>query len=343
MSDPNAPIVLSFPDELYVGTKGLVGFDTENPPLAFATPFGSDAAFEKRKETVTRWCGDGTVHRWALMPDGSFKIDERGQRVWETVGVGTPMPPQVIQNVPLAGFSFDRAIERSVTDNKVFRVNDPRGFQLEITADNLADIILNTDIHRGVIQGEFIWGRLRGTNFLTRLDHPAYIRETTALNRELRVGDHIYLGSKTEELIYCGEFYVSSVGLKYVASRYHGVSFVRTEYVRIKPEKKDKKPFKIFRKVVDDYRRPYSMMRSPSKYTILSSGNPLPADFPQIGGDLSVLSFGEVTAFFHTKEEMMAFVSDQNAAKAAIIEDLGDTRTEYVFLADNEPDPSKYY
>lgn len=299
--------LLNFPTELYVGTKNLASFDTTNPPLAFATPNGTDKAFEKRKETVDSWCGNGTERRPRSDASGGWVRDEKGYVIYDTVVVGMTKP-QVISNDVISGFSLDRAIERSVTNNKVFRITDPRGFQLEISADNFVDIVLNCKIDKGEILGDFVWGRKGGTNFLTRTDHPSYKEFLTpSFNRSLRPGDHVYLGNKRNELIYCGEFYVFSAREKTISRTYEfPKGRTSTVVYRYSIEKhRDTKPYKVFKDINATY-DPYQFGRSSSKVVILSENNSLPDDLP-LNGKLLKTSWGCVVSLFDKKADMMAF------------------------------------
>ena len=157
-------MLFSFPEKLYVGYQGT-SRDVSNPPLAFAVPYGTDAAFLKRKETVDSWSKN---EYWQKNPS-----------------IPPPITPDILDNVPLEGYFFDRAVERYATSNKVFRITDPRGFQLEIQADNLADILLNGEVSRGMLMGHYIWARSGQHNFLMRDTHPAYI--LSIVNRLLLV------------------------------------------------------------------------------------------------------------------------------------------------------------
>ena len=74
----------------------------------------------------------------------------------------------VLENKPIEGVKLLDVISRWSTDNKVWRVKDPRGdFQLEIYSGNLQHIIQNTTIKNGVIQEKCVWGRDNtGKNYL---------------------------------------------------------------------------------------------------------------------------------------------------------------------------------
>lgn len=330
MSDPNDLKLLNFFPELYVGTESLKAFDTVDPPLGFATPFGKDKAFEKRKETVDRWCGDGKQSVRVRNADGSWAEDSKGYGVWKYEIVGTTKPT-VIPNTPLSGFTFDRSIERDRTSNKVFRITDPRGFQLEISAENLTDILLHCAINKGEIVGDFIWGRLGGTNFLTRMDHPSYLHHLApAVSREIQPGDHVFLGNKPEELVYCGEFYIFKGMLDDGHTEYGNGPDWSHRVTCTLNAKYDSKTFKVFKKLEESY-RPYVFLRNPSKVIINSEGNPLPADLPA-KGQLCHLEYSCVSALFDTKEEMLAFSPTFDEMVSYFDHNSGNSQYKYTYL-----------
>lgn len=98
--------------------------------LAYICQYGTDSAFKKRKETGMNWSHN------TRNPDG-----------------------HVFKNDPVEGFKIGRSVSRYSTDNKVFRLEDPRGFTVEISTGNLEILLRDTDIIKGVIQGKCVWGR----------------------------------------------------------------------------------------------------------------------------------------------------------------------------------------
>lgn len=241
-------MLFSFPEKLYIGLKES-GLDTENPPLAFITPYGTDKAFEKRKETVWNWCNDD----WSAKPP---KID-----------------PVVFDNVELSGYTLDKVVERYTTSNKVFRVNDPRGFQFEIYADNLADILLNGEISHGKLVGNYIFARSGANNFLMREDHPANIERTTpSFDRPLQVGDVVSMsGSSKAKMLFCGMFYrVDCAAHK---------NYEKSKTETIMRMTKSKKPVMVFYNMVyNRYIHAIHTVENTKKYSIISEGHPLPSD-----------------------------------------------------------------
>jgi hypothetical protein len=139
-------------DKLYVGQRPQGG---NNPlPLAFITPYEENAAGKKRIETVDRWADDLAYEmvngKWTKNPN--------------------TLKPTIIDNVPLAGFSIAKSVRRDSSwngGNVVWRIEDPRGFEWEISSPNLAQILTQTGIAAGgIINGRCIIGRLAGANIL---------------------------------------------------------------------------------------------------------------------------------------------------------------------------------
>lgn len=111
--------------------------------LGFATPDNGDSASKKRKETVDNW-SDRNV------------------------------PRQTFKNEPMHGFKIIDTVRRYSTDNKKFRIEDPRGFELEIDAGNLFDIITKHTIVQGTIMEPMLWGRQGPNNYLISSNSEEY-------------------------------------------------------------------------------------------------------------------------------------------------------------------------
>jgi len=203
-------------DEIYVQTKDRVPFNTKAPPLAFATQTG--VGFDKRKETVDTW--SGPTYRYV------DKLDENGKRVMrkdypsvaEQVRVDAPMTPGIyLKNLPQSGFTFEKSVSRWSTSNKWFTINDPRGFQLQIAADNLGDILINAGVLNGDLQGEYVWARNKASIFLCRTSHPAYrdFVSPKITRTNLIPGDVILMGQETTEYEFLGTYYTTRLGTEY--------------------------------------------------------------------------------------------------------------------------------
>lgn len=123
---------MKFCDKLYVGFQRERYVTADTPRvLGFAVPYGITKAEKKRIETVDRWANK--------------KEDCR-----------------VIENKPTRGFKLLELVSRYSTSNKLFRVLDPRGFELEISAGNLLYLAMASTIVRGEIIEECVWAQDNG-------------------------------------------------------------------------------------------------------------------------------------------------------------------------------------
>lgn len=150
MTTDNKNYSIKLPEQFYCGFQRR----SEDELLGFMTPFGTDKAFEKRKETVDSWA----TPRW----------DQKGKEKIE---------PNIIDNELLDGFRLDRHIKRYGWNggNVVVRVEDPRGFELEISVANLCKILENNTVENGVIKNRCIWGRDGARNILLAENSEPYL------------------------------------------------------------------------------------------------------------------------------------------------------------------------
>lgn len=159
------------PEQHYVTWRNFA----EEFPLAFMTVYGTDAAAKKRMATADSWVSS---HRGGVLPV---------KNIWD--------------NEPLTGISIGEEVRRWSTSNVVWRVNDPRGFQLEISSGNMAYLLGNCDIIKGVIQEELMWVRDGADNYLLPTaseEFKTYQRNSKAKAsntkiKDLTVGDRISL------------------------------------------------------------------------------------------------------------------------------------------------------
>lgn len=297
-------LILNFPEKYYVGFSGKTPPSISAPPLAFATPFGTDAAFRKRKETVDSWIGTGVQQELVVDDNGNPLFDKNGKRRYTTVITGIT-EPTVYDNELLEGFKFDRSVARWSTSNKVFRIIDPRGFQLEISAENLSDIILNGVISEGVLGGRYIWARHGGGMYLARENHPSYIQSMRPkLDRPLQKGDIVYLASRAVKQLYCGSYYF--YGISY-SSKYEYAGYNR-KYKYKSHSVRTLSPVHIFKDCENGYRDGYvTMVKRPSKITHLSDDGPK-VDM-ELGKMLDLYGIYEYTRvmLFDSKEACKAY------------------------------------
>lgn len=186
---------IKFPTHHYVGFQSRPTSD--NCPLGFMTPDGTDAAAKKRKESVDKWATPYHYH---------------GQPKQETV------PSVTYENKPMVGFKLSRSIRRDSSfgsGNVKWRIEDPRGFELEISSPNFAQILLLCTMERGEIQEQLIWGRLGSENILVPVESDVYkaAQENTARVQkkvkpsEVKLGDKVIMHNGDEGIFY-GYFYM---------------------------------------------------------------------------------------------------------------------------------------
>jgi hypothetical protein len=133
-------------------------------PLGFAHDYTPHLkSFAKKKDTQLKWAYGsnyednngviwfGPTHRWEGRHPNSVCVSVPGQQVQPN------LQPRVIINEPIEGFTISHSVNRSATSNKVWRILDPRGFELEISTDCMEDLVLQGTIIKGAIQGKCIW------------------------------------------------------------------------------------------------------------------------------------------------------------------------------------------
>ena len=165
---------VKIPAKHYVG---MVKRQTEKIPLGFITPWGEDAAAKKRIATVDSWAKQSYYGNKAL-------------------------PAMVIDNVPMSGFKMTTDIRSSSYGGvDKWRIEDPRGFELEITSHNLAQLLSVGMIDRGEIADTCVWARSGQQNVLLSTATEAYklavknteVAAMTASWQDVKTGNTVLL------------------------------------------------------------------------------------------------------------------------------------------------------
>lgn len=111
-------------------------------------------------EQAYRYCDRAGIYRrypTFFTKDGYLWVKyEVRYGTYKEEAIDADLQPIVYDNVPMTGFKIMESVNRS-TNNKVWRILDPRGFVSEIFTKSLGDIIMNSDIHRGQIMSKCIW------------------------------------------------------------------------------------------------------------------------------------------------------------------------------------------
>jgi len=217
--------MIKFYEKFYYGYRPN---GNDRLPLGFATPYEDNAAFRKRQKTVDEWVSG----RWG-----------RNQEPLGKTGM-------IFENVPMKGFSVADVVSRWTTSNKLYRVDDPRGFQLEINTDNLLRLIDRTTIVRGEIQDELVWGREGSNNILWPADSDEYRAYLNPDNYTHEPGDAIKVDMTHDRghYVYLGKRYVHIV-TKREELKDHGYHRFSNRYEYIRhyiDEGLDTKPFHVY-------------------------------------------------------------------------------------------------
>lgn len=174
--------------------------------LAFITQDTGNADLKNRMKTVDIWAKRGEYEY------------NKATRKYDYI---SDTPKDIaFENTPMSGFKIDKTVARSMTDNKMIQIADPRGFQIQISAANLVHIAMTHTITNGEFRGEFLYGKEGANLYLTWPSNPCNLKEEDAKKAKkknnakkvspdkLVAGDLVmYYG---EVLLYLGEHYVTS-------------------------------------------------------------------------------------------------------------------------------------
>lgn len=136
------------------------------PHLGFMQPYNPKKPDDKKHVTQLEW---------AYGHYGRIKLENRAGTVWAVgqkqeydwatrqyilINVDEPVDPQplLLDNTPLHGFKIQKFVSRYSTSNKVWRILDPRGFELEVSTPCLDELMGETDILKGgIIVEKCVW------------------------------------------------------------------------------------------------------------------------------------------------------------------------------------------
>lgn len=173
----------------------LQGDKNSEGTLAYMCQYEETKAGEPTSSTVTK---QRTGRRWSQFTEKA-KEDYLGE---------------IVENKPLGGFYVGNSVSRWSTSNKLFRVEDPRGFTVEIPTDNLATLLHHTTVVKGFVQEECVWGREGGNHILLPVNSEPYklamkdietLEEKLIPVSELKVGDWVkFFKDNNNEYYFCG-------------------------------------------------------------------------------------------------------------------------------------------
>lgn len=113
-------------------------------------------------------------------------------------------------NVPTCGIKISKSVSRYTTDNKLLQIEDPRGFEVQISVANLVELMEHVTIDKGVFQTPLQWGRANGNVYLYAPEQLSQVSTDTSKHKltdlepgtkyEARLQTHLYLGEKCFEI-----------------------------------------------------------------------------------------------------------------------------------------------
>jgi len=136
---------------IFIPKTCRVGFqhrkDTFTGMLAYVIYY--DALGKIRKEKS--WKG------WCHLPGCKHRVWQDGKNE-QVDGI----EPQDFENVPTSGFVLNKGIRRFNwshfgSGRSMIRIYDPRGYEFEVTPENLIGLLMHTDCSRREIQGELVY------------------------------------------------------------------------------------------------------------------------------------------------------------------------------------------
>jgi len=160
-------VAVIIPEKMYIGyDERRESNDWQTPDaerevtlLGFATYFVDDKAFQKRKATIDRWSKNYVTERLER-DDPRWDKEASNQHCQEIRHERPDLVPEYIDNPLQKGFKISKSVRRSGwgSGNVLWRIEDPRGFELEISSANMASIMDCCVLDRGEINTPCRWG-----------------------------------------------------------------------------------------------------------------------------------------------------------------------------------------
>lgn len=183
----------TIPKQFYVTVQYQKAVNSETNFLGFASPYTKDAAFRKRKDTQEQWAY-GSKASFEIQEDDS--IVANGNNLLKTTELFISNAyPRIVDNEPVDGFQISRSVRRSGYSgpgNVVWRITDPRGYDLEISSENFAKLVDSCTLLKGVVQEKCCWGRDGSRNILLPATSEPYldaIKQTARVNSKVSLKD----------------------------------------------------------------------------------------------------------------------------------------------------------
>lgn len=198
---------------IYIPSKIRVGYqersDTYTKRLAYVIYF--DEKGKLRKEASWKsWCQLEDVYAREWIQGTGYVNTNKLQKA--------ALPVDDYKNEPTEGFVLNKKVGGHKSDwnfrNAYCRVYDPRGFEFEITVENLLYILENTSSIKGKgLEGKFVYGWYGKKLVLLPESAPEFQEQmkyskelkTRISARDLKLGQ-VYIDNKQRRVVYLGKF-----------------------------------------------------------------------------------------------------------------------------------------
>ena len=142
----------------------------------------------------------------------------RKQKSWESWR-DKKIEPSDFDNTPISGFVLNKDIKRYnwshfSSNRTMIRVHDSRGFEFELTTENLIAILMNTNCSHRALEGDFVYA-WHGTELVLLPtvceEYNAATQHTELQGKDVSARDLIeginYLGKDNKNYIYIGRYH----------------------------------------------------------------------------------------------------------------------------------------
>lgn len=184
MTTSISKLTIKIPERVFV-----VVHAAEVDRISYMTAYEKNAPFKKRAEKLCKFAYD---HSTELV------IDHASEKVSITPGPGSTVNmaavfiekrlPTIIDNILISGFEVSKAVKKKAhwrsNDDVVWRIRDPRNFDVEISSGNFLQIVDHTTIINGKIQGNCIWA-MDGNALVLLPENSNLYKEATAFTNKV--------------------------------------------------------------------------------------------------------------------------------------------------------------
>jgi hypothetical protein len=163
---------------------------------------------------------DDCESKLAYMTHSEYGVDNEPSKAFSsrmstgTIWAGKHSAVSEFENNPISGFTIVGSQSRWSTQNKVIRVEDPRGFVVEVPTENLTTLLKHCRVNLGTVVEECVWGR-EGSNHILLPTNSEVYKEALSKTKQhtnrvsfakLSVGDLIKFNPDDKgEFIYLGK------------------------------------------------------------------------------------------------------------------------------------------